>query len=97
MNIKNLGPFFRITYNNIGIYEALKQNITLNEWKILLQSESINWLPKPNIYTNNNLSYFTANGYTKFCNKTLPIIKIYLKNIIYYDKYQVITENINLD
>lgn len=98
--------YYRITYNGEGIYQALKKEIGLEEWKKLLSSNKINWLPKPPNYPSNYRSYFTKEGYNKFNSSTLPIIYKYLdkdkvkidqfydiNNIVYSDKYQVVTES----
>lgn len=96
--------FYRVTYDEKGIYEALKNEITIEEWKKLIASDKFNWLPKPTIYNDNNRSYFTKMGYEKFKEETLPIIGNYLsrdkikieesdnvKKIIYSDQYQIIS------
>ena len=94
---------YRVTYNGIGIYEALRKKVSKSEWDILLQSKDINWLPKPKTYPRDSKSYFTEEGFSVFTKKTLPIIIQYLdKNNIkieesnydskssYKDKYQII-------
>jgi hypothetical protein len=101
--MENNELFYRVTYNNEGIYNALKKSVSLDVWKQLLLSDNINWLPKPPTYCANNKSYFTKLGYEKFKKEALPLICKYLdKNkikfeesyiedtIIYKDKYQVI-------
>lgn len=74
--------FYRITYNGIGVYQALKENITMNEWRRILNSELINWLPKPPESTYGTSdefrSYFTEDGYDKFNQLTMPVICKYL-------------------
>ena len=99
--------FYRVTYNGIGIYEAIRNNVTIEHWKELLQSEIFTWLPKPKHYPNGNLSYFTKEGIDKFNELVLPEAKKILGNdikmdifklneignIIYRDKYQIITSN----
>ena len=98
--------FFRITYNNIGIYEALKNNIPFNIWKSLLKSKIFIWLPKPPEYLNGYYSYFTELGFEKFKQLVLPICKKYLNKenikieklenisdkIVYQDDYQIVVE-----
>lgn len=96
---------YRITYNGEGIYEALRKNITMEEWKALLKSSKFNWLPKPKLYSEKNRSYFTDKGYKKFMEDVYPIMIKHLSldnisieefdninNIIYKDKYQIIIE-----
>lgn len=98
--------FYRVTYENKGIYNELKNMVDINTWKELLESNEINWLPKPPSYAENNKSYFTEKGYKKFTKNVLPIIENYLskdkikissyqslENIIYEDEYQVVTKN----
>ena len=99
--------FYRVTYNGIGIYEALRNNVTKEEWMNILQSDKITWLPKPPKYASNNRSYFTEKGYKTFKQKTLPLLSKYLdkKNIkmekvdlnneiIYEDDYQIVIKTL---
>ncbi len=94
---------YRITYNNEGIYNALKNKIDLDTWKDLLRTNNFNWLPKPPSYAINNKSYFKEKGYLKFKEDVLPIIIKYLdkdkiiikeynkvKNVIYEDEFQIV-------
>ena len=100
--------FYRITYNNIGIYQALKNNITFDQWKQLLKNDSVfKWLPKPPKYTNHYYSYFTLEGYILFKMKVLPVCEQYLDKsqikvekfeglegrVVYRDMYQVVVDN----
>ena len=98
--------YYRITYNGEGIYNALKKNISLDEWKNLLKSEKINWLPKPPNYAQNNKSYFTQKGYEQFFSLVFKIIIKYLdkekikveqvdnlESIIYEDEFQIVVNN----
>ncbi len=95
--------YFRVTYENKGIYNELKNKVDRNTWESILSKKEINWLPKPPSYAENNKSYFTKKGYDKFNQDVLPIIekyidkdkidvKIYSKihNIIYEDEFQVV-------
>lgn len=96
--------FYRVLYKNIGIYEALKNNVSFKIWKSLLNSNIFNWLPKPPQYLNGYSSYFTELGFKKFKENVLPVCEKYLnKNeikilkikllqnvIIYQDDFQVI-------
>lgn len=108
INESSDNTYYRITYNNNGIYEELKKvmyNINNNssEWNKFKKSKNCSWLPLPNSYGVNNISYFTKNGYDKFMKLTYPIIIKYLdkdkiniekinsvSNIQYKDKYQVV-------
>ena len=102
----NIDLFFRITYNDIGIYEAYRQNVSQEKWKKFLNSKEAKWLPKPHLYNSNNKlqSYFTKLGYEMFMQYTYDIFKkdlnendiiieqVYLdeKSIVYKDKHQVV-------
>lgn len=96
---------YRWTYNNIGIYEALKKAMGFEKWKEFLKSGVSSWLPHPKEYPSSYRSYFTSAGNKKFKETILPICKEYLddskiicnksevdkNNIIYQDKYQFFT------
>ncbi len=97
--------FYRVTYNNKGIYNELKKMVGKDVWLELLNKQEFTWLPKPPSYASNNRSYFTEKGYEYFRDKTLPIINKYLdkdlikikvymevNNIIYKDEYQVVVD-----
>lgn len=97
--------YYRVTYEDTGIYEALKQNISLYSWDKLLNSGSFQWLPKPpvSLYNGIDKSYFTETGFEWFNKYTLPAMKPYintrkikiekvnnLRNIKYQDQFQVV-------
>lgn len=74
---------YRLTYNGIGIYEALKKEMfnkthTPDVWIEFKNSPECNWLPLPPTYGNNNASYFTEAGYNKFMELTMPIVNEYI-------------------
>lgn len=81
--------YWRISYNGVGIYEALKKEIWKKshepkiEWDNLKSSEAFTWLKTPDFYSNACYSYFTDIGYELFMKKTYLIIIKYLeeKNI----------------
>ena len=82
---------YRVSYNGIGIYEALHKKLMeenkYDEWKSFLNSSDVNWLPKPPEYPKYYRSYFTEKGFNKFKSKTLPIMTKYLdKNEIKIEK-----------
>ena len=52
--------YYRITYDNIGIYEALKRKVDFVEWRNILSQST--WLPKPPMYDDICTSYFTEIG-----------------------------------
>lgn len=98
--------FYRVSYNGIGIYQALKEAVDMRTWKMYLNSDIFTWLPSPKNYPPDSRSYFTEDGYEMFMYKVFPILekhlvvsKIVIKryyindidDIIYRDKYQVIT------
>lgn len=93
--------YFRITYNDIGIYEALKQeifnNYTKEEWQSFKSSNNVNWLKAPVFYGDNNYSYFKELGFNMFMKKTYPLIIKYLKiKNIKIEKYTFDTKKLNL-
>lgn len=100
---------YRYTSNGIGIYEALKNKLGKTEWEKLLKSGELSWLPKPpNKYSKSNRSYFTKLGKEEFEKRnldlfknnlddiSLEIIDINNNNIVYKDKYQIITEDVDV-
>ena len=101
--------YYRVTYNNIGIYEAFKQNVPWNVWVDFKNSKACNWLPLPPKYENNYYSYFTYKGYKNFMKLTYPEMIRYLdkykiriekfnidkNSIVYSDKYQIVATNNN--
>lgn len=97
--------YYRVTYNGKGIYNEFKKSISFEEWKDFKNSDACKWLPIPPDYANNT-SYFTDLGFKNFEKYTLPIIKKSLNNdkikidkidvtdnIVYRDKYQIVTES----
>lgn len=104
LSSNNNSKYYRITYNGEGIYNALKNNVSMDIWQEILSNSDINWLPKPPTYSSKNISYFTEKGYEEFLNRVMPIISNYLKKenikvdvfskisdlFIYSDEYQVV-------
>lgn len=104
--------YYRVTYKGIGIYKALKLRVwevcsdPIKEWDIIKNSESINWLPVPHYYKENNYSYFTELGFSKFNELVMPILvkwlekdkikvetfNLDLEDIVYQDEYQIVVE-----
>lgn len=98
--------YYRVTYNNQGIYQAFRNQVSFEKWKKLLRSNNINWLPKPPSYTKGFKSYFTQNGFKKFKQLVLPIFKEVLDQnqiqidtinkldgeIKYQDQYQIVID-----
>lgn len=107
--VKGIGEsVYRVTYNGEGIYQALRQTVGPIEWKRILSSKEINWLPKPPNYTDGYRSFFTQKGYDIFMKKSYPFICRYLDwhnikiehnrvegKVIYRDEYQVVLDNIS--
>ena len=101
-----MSKYYRITYDNIGIYEALKRKVDFVEWRNILNQST--WLPKPPMYDDTCISYFTESGYKKFNTNTMPIVIKYLDkdkinikevteligDILYRDKYQVVVRQV---
>lgn len=90
--------YYRVTYNDIGVYEALKKQIwndnndfTKKDWENFKKSDEVNWLKIPNVYKDNNCSFFTELGFEVFMNKTYPLI------IQWLDKENIKIENCNFD
>lgn len=93
--------YYRISYKNIGIYEAFKQELWNNNdfeiWKEFKNSEYSNWLSVPDKYTDTSRSYFTELGYNKFITKTFPYMKKYLnENDITTDTYELDYDKLNI-
>ena len=75
--------YWRISYNDIGIYNALKKEIWKNdlpkeEWDNLKLSNAFTWLKTPTFYNENCYSYFTELGYKLFIQNTYSVIIKYL-------------------
>lgn len=89
--------YYRVSYNGIGIYDALKKQLWVlcldpkSEWDRIKKSSSFNWLKTPNIYSDNYRSYFTELGFDYFKEKTLPVIYNYL------DKENILIEKFVFD
>lgn len=79
-----MSRYFRLSYNGIGIYEALKKelwnksNNPKEEWEKLKRSNSFTWLKIPTIYPKNSSSYFNLDGFNVFMERTYPIFVKYL-------------------
>ncbi len=80
--------YYRITCENIGIYEYLKRYIFNNfedskaKWNSFLNMKCNTWLHKPDVYKNENkkyCSYFTEEGYNLFLESTFKEIKKIIK------------------
>ena len=101
--------YYRVTYDrsDTGIYEALKNNMTEDEWMEFKHSPAATWLPLPSVtYKKEYKSYFTQLGYNEFVKKVRPYIVKHLDvrrmrvykyagkkfTIVYADKYQIVTD-----
>lgn len=96
--------FYRFEYDGEGIYDALRKNMSVDDWKDFKQSKAATWLPVPPNYQTGDQSFFTEKGYDKFMNLTYPYMTKYLKKskirkfetelnpkyIRYRDEYQVV-------
>ena len=99
--------YYRVSYDGDGIYNAFKNKVNKEVWiKFLKNKENCGWLPVPPKYSDGDMSYFTAKGYTKFINsafrdmmkyldkRKISIEKVkHLDNIRYFDEYQVVVNN----
>lgn len=91
---------WRVTYQGIGIYEALKnamftQTGSPTAWMAFINSDACNWLPKPPSYGNDNKSFFTEEGFNRFNELVLPIIAQYIDQTkIYIEEIMVPTNQI---
>lgn len=81
--------YYRITCENVGIYEYLKKYMFNNfknakdEWNKFLNLDCNSWLKKPDVYKNENkvyCSYFTETGYSIFISKNFNEIKKIITN-----------------
>ena len=83
--------FTRVTYDGIGVYEALKNSMSESEWRQFKRSDAATWLPIPSIpYKQEYLSYFTERGFDKFVKLTEPYIVRHLdKNKLEIKKYNI--------
>ena len=83
-------PYWRVSYNGIGIYESLKKEIwkkyenPKQEWEVLKDSVHFTWLNTPPFYNDNCYSYFTELGYKLFIKNTFPILVKYLDENTWY-------------
>ena len=95
--IKEAGTdkYYRVTYENIGIYEAFKKYASREVWINFLNSKDVDWLPNPvklnKVDSKSFKCYFTQLGYNKFKSSTLPLIEKVL------DKDKIITDIIDID
>lgn len=71
---KEITKLYRVTYNKVGIFEAVRKYMTAEEWTDFLNNENVNWLYKPDYYESSYISYFTDAGFEQFKEKTLPLI-----------------------
>lgn len=98
--------YYRVTYDGDDIYNAFRNRVPTSVWMKFLQLEDVKWLPKPEVYTKINRSYFTKKGYVEFIKLVLPHMITYLDirdikvdryntvdNIVYNDDFQVVTGN----
>lgn len=96
--------YYRVTYNDKGIYNEYKNACSNNDWAKFKNSNLATWLPLPPDYDDDSFSYFTEDGYRKFVSTTLPLFEKKLNrdkiriskfknvgNVKYQDKYQVVS------
>lgn len=94
---KEIVKLYRITYNDLGIFDAVRRYMTPEEWQEFLNNEDVNWLYKPDVYEDSYISYFTEVGYEKFKEKTLPLIlNIFQEENIKTDILEAVKEVIEI-
>lgn len=95
INEAGTDKYYRITYEDIGIYEAFKKYASKEEWNNFLNSKAAKWLPNPvrlnKVDSKSFKCYFTQFGYNKFKSNTLPVFEKVL------DKDKIITDIIDID
>ena len=72
---------YRYTYNGRGIYNELKDAMPFEDWKKLKRTNTLSWLPVPDVYDQSDVKYtsfFTDVGKRTFDRKVLPLIDKYL-------------------
>ena len=91
--------YYRVSSNNIGVYQAFKKMAGQKKWHEVLKVSK--WLPKPPSYKDGYRSYFTEKGFEKFSSLVLPVMKDLIDvsieqfesipgETIYTDKYQIV-------
>lgn len=99
-----INKYYRVTYKDIGIYEALKLKIwnsnnsfKKNDWENFKNSNDVKWLKVPDTYNIDNYSYFTEQGFKTFMERTYPLIIKYLdeENIKIHD-YLLDNKNVKI-
>lgn len=96
--------YWRVTYNDIGVYQELKSQIwddkssfSKEDWENFKKCDDVDWLKVPNVYSSDNYSYFTEKGFALFKKRTYPLIVKWLdKEKIKFDKCCLCFEKINL-
>lgn len=94
-NPADLVEGYRVTYNGIGIYQALKKVLfdrynSSGPWTEFVNSPACSWLPKPPTYGDDDRSFFTKEGYDKFMELTLPVINKYIDQTKIYIEMEMI-------
>ena len=89
---KFIGTYYRITYQNKGIYDAYKEAVDKQTFAQFLNSSDAKWLPKPKVhgeYKSSYESYFTEIGYEKFLKTVYPrIIPVFGKSNIKIEEFE---------
>lgn len=85
---------YRVTYNGIGVYEALRLTISKDAWNDFLNNDKVSWLLTPPFeYRKGYRSFFTEAGYEKFKEETLPLISEYLdESVIKVETIKVVEQ-----
>ena len=84
--IDNNANFYRVVYEGVEIYQAMKEHSSKQQWEEFLSTDAARWLPKPDCdYRPTYESYFTSLGYKTFMEKT----ESYLKKVLDPNKIRV--------
>ena len=99
----NMTIYYRISYNGIGIYEALKKEMwnksdnPKKEWEKFKNSDAVTWLKKTDRNSENNLSYFTELGYNFFMENIYPtVIKYFNIDDVLIEKFDFDEKKLNI-
>lgn len=93
MSINESQSVYRFTYDGRGIYDELKNAMPFEDWKKLKKTNTLSWLPVPDVYGQSDVKYtsfFTDVGKRNFERKVLPVVAKYLdKDKVVLTKYSL--------
>ena len=73
-NLEKKAEYTRYSSDSTGIYQAMKNSMSDDEWRKFLSDGDVNWLRKPSHYPKGATSWFTEEGDKKFIERVLPMI-----------------------